>query len=190
MQIDKHAKINQLISFHGFDTLKKWVENLEIFYFYKSAGGLGDDNGEDFRTPIPYSDLNDLIKKLGQIGIKLKEIPPNSPKPEKGKSYTSEEYRVFKRPINEEINYEQPGHSILFSIKCFIWIEKKYFIIKVSGNGDEYHRNKWLVDDSDYEFCKSLDIALKGINWDKYVKRDLESDKRYISKNEYGELLK
>jgi len=170
--------------------IKKWVTNLEIFYFYKSAGGLGDDNGEDFRVPIKYSDLKDLIEKLGEIGIKLKEIPPNSPKPEKGKSYTSVEYLKFKMPINEDINYEQPGHSILFNNKCFIWIDKEYFRIIVSGNGDEYHRNKWLVDDFDYEICKSLDLELKGLNWDKYVKKELESDRRYISKNEYSELLK
>lgn len=190
MQIEKLAKINDLISFHGFNTIKKWVENLEIFYFYKSNGGIGDDNGEDFIAPIRYSDTTDLINKLELIGIKLIEIAPNSPKPEKGKSYTSVEYLKFKTPISEDINYEQPGHSILFNNKCFIWIEKEYFKIIVAGNGDEYHRKSWLVDAADYEICKSLDLALKRINWDKYVKRELESDIRFISKNSYSALLK
>ncbi len=180
----------QLTRYYDIDTISKWINELNIFYFYQSKGGIGDDNGQSFKTSIKYTDKEDLLDKLKQLKIDIQTIPEDAPKPIKGQAYTSTEYALFKTGIKRFPDIEQPKNCELFGQKCFVYVFNDFIELSVSGHGSEQQVKSWLVSDKDFKVCKTLEQEICKLKLASDIDREVEKDKRYISKTFYKEQLK
>ena len=186
---EKNLPNNKLTFLHSIDTIRKWVSSLNYFYFYQSRGGLGDDNGQSFKTRIKYTDRNDLIKKLGELKVKLEIISSDSPKPIAGQSNTVKEHQSFKKGIKRFRELAQPRNTKALKHSCHIWVFDDYFEISIGGNGTEEERKHWLVGELDFDICQALDNKISKTSLASYIDREVEEDERFISKTYYSEQL-
>jgi hypothetical protein len=134
---------------------------------------------------INYKDEVNLFDILGRLGIKLKSIPKDHPKPILGKSYTHE-FSIFKSEIKDFPQYEQPKHVDVSEIKCYCWIENGKITLSLSGgqDGDSYE-----VSEIDFENCKRLEQIIMDKRLTDKVSRKFEDSITCISKSKYSELF-
>jgi hypothetical protein len=170
------------------DVVRKWVNGLAYFYFFQDVATHGYQ-GQCFILPITYSDRNDLINKLSDLNIAIKLIPEDSSKPIKGKSYSGIEHLQFKRGIHRFPEIEQPGHVAIFRIKCFVWVTEKHIEIRVGGNGNPEEVANWEVSDKDFLIALQLEDILSKMEIIHHRYRDMDLDRRYLSKRFYKENL-
>jgi hypothetical protein len=90
---------------HSKVTIKKWLRELRYFYLIRAWGGHAND-GDEFQVAFKFSDEQDLISKLQQLGLKVHDC------------------------------FEQPGRSILFGYEAFVWVNENSVFITVSGTKD------------------------------------------------------
>ena len=176
-------RLNQsyILKNHTFEKVKEWVNSLKYFYFVRALGGLVND-GDCFEARINYLDKNDLIHKMNELNIELKEIPENYPRQELNKSYTSAELKQFKSEIKNYPELEQPGHTVIDGIKVFIWITD---VINFSISGTNTN-NHYEVTNNDFEQCKKLEKVFDKNNWSEFKNMEIEKNKNCISKQKYS----
>lgn len=179
IDFSRHPKLN---------TFRKWVNGLRYFYFFQDTGTHGY-GGQRFILPIIYSDRNDLIIKLSDLNIPIKLIPEDAPKPIKGKFYTGAEHLQFKRGIHRFPEIEQPGHVTIFGIKCFVWVTEEHITISVTGNGSPEEVAKHDVSDNDFVIALKLEETFSKMDIINHRDRNMDLDRRYISKRFYKENL-
>ncbi len=170
---------------HSENQIRKWVNNLRYSYFKRAWGGHAND-GDEFKLILSYKDKNDLFDILKRLDIKLKSIPLGHPKPISGKSYTQDEFSVFKSEINDFPDYEQPKQVNINGIKCYCWIDRGNISFTLSGgqDGDFYE-----VTETDFENCKKLEQLITKLGLTDKVSRVLEDSVTCISKKKYSELF-
>lgn len=139
------------------EKISNWVKNLKYFYFKRAWGGHAND-GDEFIAHIDIENDNELLEKLIALGIEIKKIPDDYPRPEVGKTYSGEEFSKFKSEISR-LKIEQPCHTSLFGVKCFVYVCRG-IEIKLSGGLDG---NLYNVSDIDYENCKLIEKGLEQI---------------------------
>ena len=179
----------QLTRFYDAEIIGKWVNELNIFYLFQSRGGVGDDNGQTFKTAIKYYSKDDLIKKLKDLQIEINTIPENTPKPIKGKSYTTKEYSQFKTRIKRFPDLEQPKSSKVFNQNCYVNVYDHTIELSVSGNGNDQVVKYWHVSKEDFQVCKLIEKEMSQLELVKDIDRTIENDRRYISKTHYNRQL-
>ena len=184
MQIDKLSD-SWLFERHSKTEIKNWLSQLNYFYFKRAWGGHAGD-GDEFQVAFTFSDKTDLINKIEQLGLKLNSIPKDIEKPKAGQSYTTEDYKKFKNPINVFPDLEQPGHSIIFGQKVHIWVYEKSFHITVSGTKDQ---NLYEVTEDDFKVCLEIEKQFEKLNWKKNLDKSLENNVCCISRTKYPELF-
>ncbi len=167
---------------HSRSEIKKWVSSLEYFYFCRAWGGHAND-GDTFEIYLKYSDKEDLLSLCKELGINLNVLPPNTPEPIPGKSYSFEEFEHFKNKIKDFPEYEQPCHSRIFSCPVFIWIENGQLRILLSGAKDG---NNYEVMGLDYENCLKIEHKIKKL--DLSFDNSIEERITCISRSRYPEL--
>ena len=184
MQIDKLSEA-WLFEGHSKSEIMNWIKQLEYFYFQRDWGGFAND-GDMFVSAITFSDKIDLINKMEQLGLKLNSFPIDIDKPKAGQSYTTEEYKKFKNPINVFPDLEQPGNSIIFGQKVHIWVYEKSFHITVSGTKDQ---NLYEVSEDDFKVCLEIEKQFEKLNWKTNLDKSLENNVCCISRAKYPELF-
>ena len=182
---EKNIPINKFTFLHSIDIISKWVSSLNFFYFYQSKGGIGDDNGQSFKTRIKYTNKDDLIKKLRELNVELEIISSDSPKPIPGQSYTFKEHQSFKKEIKRFPELAQPKNTKALNQNCHIWVFDDYFEISIGGNGTDEEKKYWLVGEFDFDICQALDTKISKTLLVSYIDRKVEEDERFISKTYY-----
>ena len=109
MQIDKLSP-EWVFQQHARPVVKRWLSQLQYFYFMRAWGGHAND-GDSFKTAFLFSGRNGLAAIMEQLGIKLNTIPANYPEPVLGKSYSPDEFSIFKHRIATFNDLEQPGYT-------------------------------------------------------------------------------
>jgi hypothetical protein len=183
MEIDKLSD-NWLFEQHSKHTIKEWLRQLRYFYFKRAWGGHAND-GDEFQVAFSYSDRQDLISKFGQLGLKVNTIPADFPKPVIGQPYPASEFKKFKNEIKGYPDLEQPGHSIIFGYKVFIWVYDNSINITVSGTKDDNH---YEVTDADFKVCLELEKRFDNLGWQNIIDKSLERNVCCISQTKYPEL--
>lgn len=147
----------------------------------RAWGGHANDN-DTFKTAIKYLDKQDLVDKLGALGVTLNSIPSDYPKPIVDKSYSASEYELFKKPIELFENLEQPGYSIINGQKVYIWVFDYYFTISISN------LNMYEVSEEDFEVCLEIEKTFDNLGWQEIRDTHIEKSVCCISKAVYPEL--
>jgi hypothetical protein len=185
MQIDKLSD-TWLFQQHSRQTVKEWLRQFHYFYFTRAWGGHAND-GDTFKVGFLYTDKQDLISKLGQLSVTLNTIPDDFPRPKLGHSYPSEEFEKFKNEIKQFKTLEQPGHSIIFGHKAFIWISDTTIEISISGTKDS---NPYYVSEDDFKVCLNLEKEFDKLDWLELIDKKMEQNVCCISMVKYPELYK
>jgi hypothetical protein len=183
MQIEKLSD-NWLFERHSKQTIREWLSKLRYFYFKRAWGGHAND-GDEFQIGFSFTDRQDLIYKIGQLGLTLNTIPNDFPRPVIGQPYTAEEYREFKSEIKPFSDLEQPGHSIIFGHKAFIWVHDNSIRITISGTRDN---NLYEVTEDDLKVCIELEKQFDYLGWLNIIDRSLEKSVCCISQTKYPQL--
>ena len=183
MQIDKLSD-NWLFERHSKQTIKEWFRHLSYFYFKRAWGGHAND-GDEFQVAFSFLDRQDLINKIGKLGLTLNIIPDDFPRPVIGQFYPAEEYNKFKNEIELFTDLEQPGHSIIFGHKVFIWVFENSIRITISGTRDD---NRYEVTEDDLKVCIELEKRFDNLGWQKVIDKSLEKSVCCISLTKYPEL--
>lgn len=185
MQIDKLSD-NWLFERHAKQTIKAWLRELRYFYFKRAWGGHAND-GDEFQVAFSFADSQDLQNKLGQLGLSLNSMPDNFPRPVIGQPYLADAFKQFKNEIKKFPNLEQPGDSIIFGCKVFIWVHDNSIHITVSGTKDD---NRYEVTEDDFKICLELEKHFDHLGWQKIMDQSLEKNVCCISKAKYPELYR
>ena len=135
-------------------TLSRWISALRLFRFVRAWGGHLDD-GDRFNLLIDYVDLADLKKSLLVLGIELRPIPEDYPRPIPGVSYKWDDYRKFKQEIYTHKGYEQPGKVRLLDRDVHVYIGDGLIQINVTSN-----ENPYLVSEDTFNYCVKLENHL------------------------------
>jgi len=183
MQLDKLPD-NWLFVRHSKQTIKEWLRQLRYFYFKRAWGGHAND-GDQFQVAFIYSDRQDLINKIGLLGLTLNIIPNDFPRPIIGQSYPAEEFDKFKSEIKRFPDLEQPGHSVIFGHKVCVSISDNSINISVAGTTDN---NRYEVSQDDFEVCLDLEKHFNSLGWQNIIDKSLEKDVCCISRTKYPEL--
>lgn len=183
MQIEKLSD-NWLFEQHSKQTIREWLGQLRYFYFKRAWGGHAND-GDEFQTAFLFTDRKDLLSKIGLLGLKINVIPDDFPRPVIGQAYTADEYNKFKNEIKLFNDLEQPGHSIIFGHKAFVWVYDNSIQITVSGTRDD---NRYEVTVDDLNVCIELEKRFDDLGWQKIIDKSLEKSVCCISQTKYPEL--
>ena len=183
MQIEKLSD-NWLFEQHAQRTIRAWLRQLRYFYFKRAWGGHAND-GDEFQVAFSFTDRQDLINKVGQLGLTLNTIPEDFPKPAIGQPYPAGEYNKFKHEIKQFTDLEQPGHSIIFGHKAFIWVQDHSIHITISGTRDD---NRYEVTEDDLNVCIELEKHFDNLGWAKTIDKSLEKSVCCLSQAKYPEL--
>jgi hypothetical protein len=167
-----------LFRLHSKETVINWVNNLRYFNLLLAQGGMAND-GDQFKVTFQYSDEEDLINKLQQLGIKINHIAPDAPKDKVG--YSISEDGTRRPSINKSPEIAQPGHSAIFGQKAFIWVSDSTFSMTVA---DGYE-----VTEPKFRICLLLEKEFDKLNWMQYKDKKDESKMRCISPSLYPELF-
>lgn len=184
MQIEKLPD-NWLFDRHSKQTIRKWLRQLRYFYFKRAWGGHAND-GDEFQVAFSYTDRQDLINKIDQLGLTLYTIPNDDPRPEITQTFNIDELNTFKNNIKNFSDLEQPGYSIIFGHKVFIWIGGNSIHITISGTRDDNH---YEVTEDDFKVCMELEKEFDNLNWEKIIDKSLEESVCCISQAKYPELF-
>lgn len=176
---------NYLFENHSKSEVKRWNKMLKYGYFKRAWGGHAND-GDEFGIWLKYNNQNELLKILNALGIELKKIPKNHPKPIPGKSYSFTEFEKFKSEIKEFPEFEQPSHIKVNSVPCFMWIESGKISMTFSGAKDG---NRYEVGEEDFENCLRIEKIITDMELKTYVSTDFENWVTHISKKKYPELF-
>ena len=139
-------------SHHNAATLHKWARALRHFRFCNAAGGQAND-GDSFRCLLEFQGEAGLLEVCRQLSLSLAHLPPDTPRPVPGKSYSWTELRQFSDPIEAYPWHEQPGRTTLFEVPVFAWVGRETVGLELSGaGGDSYE-----VTAADFRNAKRLE---------------------------------
>ena len=185
MQIEKLSD-NWLFERHSRQTIREWLGQLRYFYYKRAWGGHAND-GDEFQVAFLFTDKEDLLNKIGQLGLTLNVIPNDSKRPIIGQPYPADEYNKFKNEIKQFTDLEQPGKTIIFGKKVFIWILNNSIQIIISGTRDG---NRYEVTEDDLNVCIELEKQFDNLSWQTIIDKSLEKSVCCISQTKYPELYK
>lgn len=183
MQIEQLSD-NWLFQRHSERIISAWLRQLRYFYFKRAWGGHAND-GDEFQVAFSFTDRQDLINKIGQLGLTLNTIPDDFPRPVPGQSYPADEFHHFKNEIKYFPDLEQPGHSVIFGHKVFIWVHDNSIHITISGTRDD---NRYEVTEDDLKVGIELEKHFDNLGWHNIIDKSLEKSVCCISQAKYPAL--
>lgn len=183
MQIEKLSD-NWLFERHSKQAIREWLKQLRYFYFKRAWGGHAND-GDEFQVAFLFTDRHDLLNKIRQLGLTLNPIPNDFSRTVIEQPYIADEHKKFKNQIQKFTDIEQPGHSIIFGHKAFVWVNDNSIQITISGTRDDNH---YEVTEDDLKVCIELEKQFDKLGWIKIIDKSLEKSVCCISKTKYPEL--
>ncbi|MCH8497563.1 MAG: hypothetical protein LAT63_03750 [Marinobacter sp.] len=109
-----------LFQSHSEETLRNWARRLSLFRVFRAYGGHAND-GDSLDVVFRYDNIEQLQAFLTSLGISLVRFDAAPPQPEPGVSYPGDVFMRFPSLIPGTRWLQQPGHSVVWGHKVFIW---------------------------------------------------------------------
>jgi len=158
-----------------------WISTLKYAYFWRRPSFR--DDGDYITLSLNFTDYNDLIFILGKLGLELKKIPTDFPKPKYNRAYDWNEFKKFKSPIKDFPEYEQLSLTYIDDIPISIWIENGKITFNFSDSESNYQ-----VSDKDYDNCLKFESILEKNELEEKVNREYNSNIGSITLEKYPHL--
>lgn len=123
---------------HTRAELSAWARSLRYFRFWRAIGGHSGDDGDQLMTAIQLGSERELLEVLGLLAIPIVRLPPGTPEPQPGVSYTSAQYNAFPPKINDFPHIQQPSHIRLAGEKAHAWVHGGRLEITISDEISRY----------------------------------------------------
>jgi len=167
------------------EEIQHWCKNLKYFYYMRAKSGHNCE-GDSFSACFRYGDKNDLIEKLGELGVELNKIDEESIAFDPFESYSFEDLDKLKMVIPRFEDLEQPQYVEVAGHKVHIWVHNYRFEISVSGIKDG---QVYKVSSGDFDVCLELEDLFDKLGWQQLNDEDITGQYNCISKNNYPELF-
>lgn len=117
-----HLWERYLFERHSRAELSLWARSLRYFRFCRAIGGHAND-GDQLVVAIRAESERDITETLGLLGIPLRMLPPDNPRPQPGVQYTGTEFAAFLPEIAAFPHIQQPSHVRLAGAKAHAWVQ-------------------------------------------------------------------
>jgi len=183
-RIDKMSE-ERLFQNNTKEELKRWCKGLRYFYYMRSRGGHNCE-GDSFCVYFKYGGREDLINKLSQLGVTLKELQEGDIAYDPFESYSFEDLDKLKMVIKLYDDLQQPQYVDIFGYKAHIWVLNSRFEVSVSGTKEG--ETTYQVSEEDYRVCLALEKEFDRLGWESITDDDIKDQFHCISKDKYPEL--
>lgn len=184
MNLDKISE-ERLFQNNTKEEIKRWCQNLRYFHYMRSRGGHNCE-GDSFCVYFKYTEREDLINKLEQIGVSLNQLEEGFIAFDPFESYSIDDLDKLKITIAHFSDLEQPQYVDVFGYKAHIWVISGRFEISISGTGDG---QTYKVSEDDFKVCLHLEEQFEKLNWSSILDEDIKQQIHCISKEKYPELF-
>lgn len=183
MDLDKIPE-ERLFQNNTKEDLQHWCKSLRYFHYIRAKSGHNCE-GDSFCVHFRYGDENDLMEKLGRLGVTLHKIEEGSIAFDPFESYAFEDLDKLKMVIYRFDNIEQPQYVVVEGYKVHIWVHNYRFEISVSGTKDG---QIYKVSSDDFGVCLQLEKLFDELGWEDIKDDDITGQYNCISKEKYPEL--
>lgn len=183
MYLDKISD-DRLFQNHPKEVLSKWCKSLHYFHYMRARAGHSCE-GDSFAAHFKYNGREDLIEKLGQIGVSLNKLGKDDLVFDPFGTYSIDNLDKIKYAITGFEDLEQPKDVLAFGHKVHIWVQKDRFELSVSGNESN---NAYEVAEEDYQICLALEKEFDKLGWQQFKDLEIKTLTHCISEERYPEL--
>ncbi len=134
-------------------TVARWNRTLRYFRFYRALGGHAND-ADAISAQIAFNGLDELLALFERIDLPLQKLPPDARRPVPGQAYTYFESRELCDPIGAWPDYQSPGVTTLFGVRCWIGVSEAKISIDLSGGKDG---DFWVVSVTDFRNAQRIE---------------------------------
>jgi hypothetical protein len=134
-----------LYSTHPQAEIRLWARQLKYFRFCKAYGGHAND-GDQLKVALKFDSEEDLVETCKSLGLPLRRISADSPKPVPGVRYSWQEFTKFVSFVDDFPTIEQPGWTTLLGLKVHVWIRSDRLEICIMDEGNLYEVSAAAVD--------------------------------------------
>lgn len=184
METDKIPE-DRLFQNNSKEEIKRWSQNLQYFHYMRDRGGHNCE-GDSFCVYFKYTDREDLIDKMQQLGVVMKKLEEGFIAFDPFESYSFNDLDKLKITIPQFGDLEQPQYVEIFGHKVHIWVMTNQFEISVSGTKDG---QTYKVSEDDFAVCLSLEKLFQKLGWQTFLDNDIKKQRHCISKDKYPELF-
>lgn len=184
MNLDKISE-ERLFQNNTKEEIMRWCQSLRYFHYMRSRGGHNCE-GDSFCVYFKYADREDLINKLGQIGVTLNKLEEGFVAFDPFESYSIDDLDKLKITIAHFSDLEQPQYVDVFGYKVHIWVISGRFEISISGTSDG---QTYKVSEDDFRVCKHLEEQFDKLNWEPFLDEEIKQQIHCISRENYPELF-
>lgn len=184
MNLDKISE-ERLFQNNTKEEVMRWSQNLQYFHYMRSRGGHNCE-GDSFCVYFKYTDREDLINKLQQIGVTLNKLEEGFIAFDPFESYSIDDLDKLKITIAHLSDLEQPQYVEVFGYKAHIWVISGRFEISISGTKDG---QTYKVSEEDFQVCQSLETEFDKLGWSAILDEEIKQQIHCVSKEMYPELF-
>lgn len=185
MELDK-VEEEKLFANHTKEELSRWCKGLKYFHYLRARQGHNCE-GDSFAAHFKYTDREDLLGKMSQLGVSLNLLPKDALLFDPFGSYNIDNLDKIKYPIPGCDDLEQPQDVVVFGHQVYMWMQKNIFEISIAGTdtNSAYH-----VSEKDFQVCLELEKEFEKLGWEAFLDEGIVSLPHCISKEKYPELYK
>lgn len=150
-----------LFATHSEEEISRWSAALRWFRFCRAKGGRADD-GDSFQASILFGDESELARVIAALGVELRALPPDSPKPPPGTRHTRAESAWCETEVEYSPLYYQPDWVEIAGVRTFVWVSDGRVVMHLSGGdqGDNAH----AVTQRDFENARKIERHLAAFD--------------------------
>lgn len=175
---------DKLFANHSRETISRWCKDLRYFHYMRARAGHNCE-GDSFAAHFKYTDREDLIKRMTEIGVTIKTLDKDHIPFDPFGSYNIDNLDKIKYTIPGCDDLEQPQNVEAFGYKIHIWVQADRFEISVSGLDTE---NAYEVAEKDFETCFALEKEFDKLSWQEIIDKEIIQHPHCISEEKYPEL--
>jgi len=184
MNLDKISE-ERLFQNNTKEEIMRWCKKLDFFHYMRDRGGHNCE-GDSFCAYFKFSDREDLMLRLSQIGVTLNRLEEGFIAFDPFESYSFDDLDKLRITIGQFKDLEQPQYVEIFGYKVHIWVLENRFEISVSGTRD---KQIYKVSEDDFLVCLELEEQFKKIGWETILDEEIKKHPHCISIEMYPELF-
>ncbi|MFG1706892.1 hypothetical protein ACFLIM_27240 [Nonomuraea sp. M3C6] len=117
--------------------LRAWARELTYFRFCRAYGGHAND-GDHLLVSLHIETQTDLLRTLSALAVPVKRLPPDTPQPVPGVTYSAAEFSRFPVAMARFPGIGQPGHVEIAGQRAHVWSHGDRLNISVADTVDHY----------------------------------------------------
>jgi hypothetical protein len=141
--------------------MDRWNSELTWFRAFRANGGHAND-ADAISAQIEFNGIEGLLALFARLDLPLMKLPLDARRPVPGRSYVYDELRELCDPISAYPEYQSPGVTTLFGVKCWIGVNTSTISIQLSGGKDG---DFWVVTATDFRNARHIEaeFVARGI---------------------------